>query len=103
MVGGMLRHLKSLRSLQRDNGWIHYLLEEAENERMHLFIFLNLRSPGIALRTFIIAAQGVFFNFYFLLYLLTPKTAHRFVGYLEEEAVITYTNLLKDYDAGKLP
>ena len=26
MVGGMARHLKSLRTLERDNGWIHHLL-----------------------------------------------------------------------------
>lgn len=36
MVGGTLRHLRSLRLLRRDGGWIHTLLEEAENERMHL-------------------------------------------------------------------
>ena len=29
-----LRHMRSLRSMRRDNGWIHTLLEEAENERM---------------------------------------------------------------------
>jgi Alternative oxidase len=34
MVAGMLRHLRSLRGLKRDRGWIHTLLEEAENERM---------------------------------------------------------------------
>ena len=27
MVGGMARHLRSLRTLNRDNGWIHHLLE----------------------------------------------------------------------------
>lgn len=26
MVGGMARHLRSLRSLERDKGWIHHLL-----------------------------------------------------------------------------
>jgi hypothetical protein len=36
MVAGMLRHLKSLRRMERDNGWINTLLQEAENERMHL-------------------------------------------------------------------
>lgn len=41
MVGGMQRHLRSLRTLERDHGWIHHLLEEAENERMHLFFFLK--------------------------------------------------------------
>jgi len=42
MVGGVVRHLKSLRLMRKDHGWIHHLLLEAENERMHLFIFLNL-------------------------------------------------------------
>jgi hypothetical protein len=27
MVGAMVRHLKSLRRMDRDNGWIHTLLE----------------------------------------------------------------------------
>jgi hypothetical protein len=29
MVAGMLRHLRSLRTMERDNGWIYTLLEEA--------------------------------------------------------------------------
>jgi hypothetical protein len=40
MIGAMSRHLRSLRVLRQDGGWIHHLLEEAENERVHLFIFL---------------------------------------------------------------
>ena len=51
MAAGMARHLKSLRTLERDNGWIHHLLQEAENERMHLFIFLHLRNPGVLMRS----------------------------------------------------
>jgi threonyl-tRNA synthetase len=50
MIGGMQRHLRSLRTLERDHGWIHHLLQEAENERMHLFFFLKQRSPGISFR-----------------------------------------------------
>lgn len=42
MVAGMWRHLNSLRSLRRDNGWIHTMLEEAENERMHLLTFMQV-------------------------------------------------------------
>jgi threonyl-tRNA synthetase len=26
MIGGMVRHLKSLRTLEADHGWIHHLL-----------------------------------------------------------------------------
>jgi ubiquinol oxidase len=44
--------------------------------------------------------QAVFFNTYFFLYLFAPKTAHRVVGYLEEEAVISYTGYLAQVDSG---
>lgn len=103
MVGGMLRHLRSLRKLQQDGGWIHHLLEEAENERMHLFTFLQLSQPGILARIAILATQGAFITGFTLMYSLSSSTAHRFVGYLEEEAVKTYTNCLNELDAGKLP
>jgi len=103
MIGGMLRHLKSLRTLEADHGWIHHLLQEAENERMHLFIFLTMRNPGVFFRVLIASAQAIFFNFYFFMYALFPKFSHRLVGYLEEEAVHTYTKIIEAIDDGKLP
>ncbi len=69
---------------------------------MHLFFFLRLRNPGILYRLLIAVSQGVFFNAYFLAYMITPSTCHRFVGYLEEEAVHTYTVLLEQIDKGNL-
>lgn len=51
----------------------------------------------------VIGAQGVFANGFFLGYLISPSFAHRFVGYLEEEAVKTYTQAIKDLDDGKIP
>ena len=62
---------------------------------MHLFFFLTLRNPGVFYRLAIAISQGVFFNAYFLMYLISPSTCHRFVGYLEEEAVHTYTVMLE--------
>lgn len=103
MVGGMLRHMKSLRSMERDNAWIHTLLEEAENERMHLLTFMQLRQPGPIFRTAVLGAQGIFFNFLFLAYVIHPRWVHSFVGYLEEEAVKTYTHCIEDLDAGRIP
>ena len=100
MVGGMLQHLKSLRRITDDNGWIKTLLDEAENERMHLMAFIEIAKPSKLERLLIIIVQGVFFNLFFLLYLISPKTAHRMVGYFEEEAVISYTNYLAEIDAG---
>lgn len=103
MVGGMTRHMRSLRTLRHDHGMIHHLLNEAENERTHLFIFIKLKQPGWLFRTMIAIGQGVFFNFYFVAYMLSPAFSHRLVGYLEEEAVHTYTLLLAQLDSGMLP
>ncbi|KAJ5168732.1 Alternative oxidase [Penicillium canariense] len=103
MVGGMLRHLRSLRRMKRDNGWIETLLEEAFNERMHLLTLLKLAEPGWFMRLMVLGAQGVFFNGFFLAYLVSPRICHRFVGYLEEEAVLTYTRAIKDLENGQLP
>lgn len=91
----MLRHLRSLRLMRRDNGWINTLLEEAENERMHLLTFMEMRRPGLLFRASLVAAQGIMFNLLFISYLLSPKFCHSLVGYLEEEAVKTYTHAIK--------
>ncbi|KAM0963466.1 hypothetical protein ACFX19_022872 [Malus domestica] len=72
MVGGMLLHLRSLRKFQHSGGWIKALLEEAENERMHLMTMVELVKPVWI------------------------------VGYLEEEAIHSYTEYLKDIDSGKI-
>ncbi|KAI0107573.1 alternative oxidase [Nemania sp. FL0031] len=103
MVAGMLRHLHSLRRLKRDNGWIETLLEESYNERMHLLTFMKMCEPGWFMKLMILGAQGVYFNGMVLSYLISPKITHRFVGYLEEEAVHTYTMAIKQIDEGHLP
>ncbi|KAJ6096920.1 hypothetical protein N7486_007666 [Penicillium sp. IBT 16267x] len=103
MVAGMLRHLKSLRQMRRDNGWIETLLEEAYNERMHLLTFLQLAQPTPLMRFMVLGAQCVFFTGFSVAYLISPQICHRFVGYLEEEAVITYSKAISDLDNGRLP
>ena len=70
---------------------------------MHLLTFMTMAEPGRFMKLMIIAAQGVFYNSFFISYLVSPRTCHRFVGYLEEEAVFTYTRVLQEIDAGKLP
>ena len=101
MVGGALQHLRALRRMQSDNGWIRKLLDEAENERMHLMTFIEIAKPNAFERILIVIAQGIFYNCFFLLYLVSPKTAHRVVGYFEEEAVYSYTEYLAGVDSGK--
>lgn len=102
MVGGMLLHCKSLRRFEHSGGWIKALLEEAENERMHLMTFMEVVKPRWYERALVFAVQGVFFNAYFLAYILSPKLAHRIVGYLEEEAIHSYTEFLKEIDNGNI-
>lgn len=100
MVGGSLQHLRALRLISSDHGWIRTLLDEAENERMHLMTFIHIASPSRLERLLVLLAQGTFYNFYFLLYLISARTAHRVVGYLEEEAVYSYTEYLAGVDNG---
>ncbi len=100
MVGGTLQHLRALRRMEGDSGWIRALLDEAENERMHLMTFIHIAQPTLFERMLVLISQVVFYNFYFLLYLITPKTAHRIVGYFEEEAVCSYTEYLEGVDNG---
>ncbi|MEM6514431.1 MAG: alternative oxidase [Pseudomonadota bacterium] len=101
MVGGLLQHLKSIRHIRDDQGWIHELLEEADNERMHLMTFIHIAQPSTFERGLIMVAQFIFYNVYFFIYLFAPKTAHRIVGYFEEEAVRSYTDYLAEVDAGR--
>jgi ubiquinol oxidase len=103
MVGGMLLHCKSLRRFEDSGGWIKALLEEAENERMHLMTFMEVSKPKWYERAIVFALQGGWFNLYFLMYIINPKIAHRMVGYLEEEAVYSYTQYLKAIDDGRVP
>ena len=74
---------------------IRELLAEAENERMHLMFFIEISKPNIFERLLVLLAQGVFFNFYFLMYVFFPRVAHRMVHYFEEEAVFSYTEYLR--------
>merc|ERR1711998_122288 len=95
MLGGMFRHFRSLRQLQRDHGFIFTLLEEAENERMHLIICMAFFEAGPITRLAVQAAQLAGTPILSLLYMVRPQLLHRFVGYLEETAVHTYTNIVE--------
>ena len=89
--------------MEPDHGWIHTLLEEAENERMHLMTFVKIAQPNWFERLLILVAQGVFFFSFLLLYIVSSRTAHRLVGYFEEEAVYSYTEYLHEIDRGAQP
>ena len=103
MVAGMLLHLKSLRKMEDDKGWIKTLLDEAENERMHLMTFIHVAKPTLIERVIIMIAQFIFIITYAIIYLISQRTAHRIVGYFEEEAVISYTEYLHELENGTIP
>jgi ubiquinol oxidase len=103
MVGATIQHLTCLRRMKDDGGWIRTLMEEAENERMHLMTFIEVAKPTYFERLVIQLAQAIFYVGFFLLYLVSARTAHRVVGYFEEEAVISYTLYLNEIDEGRSP
>ena len=100
LVGAALVHLRCLRWMRHDAGWIRTLMEEAENERMHLMTFIEIARPNPLERALVLVAQALFFTFFLCLYLLSARTAHRLVGYFEEQAVISYSQYLQQIDAG---
>ncbi|SMC55823.1 alternative oxidase [Polynucleobacter kasalickyi] len=103
MVAGMWTHLTSLRRMQTGYGpKIRTLLAEAENERMHLMTFIEIAQPNALERLLVLVVQAIFWNFFFIIYVFFPRTAHRIVGYFEEEAVYSYTEYLKEIDDGKI-
>jgi len=101
-VAAMMRHMRSLRNMKRDHGWINPLLEEAENERMHLLIWMKHTQPTAIERFFVIFSQILYVSAYSLMYAASPKTAHRCVGYLEEAAVRAYNDFLAAIDSGEI-
>ena len=99
MVGGLLVHLKSLRYIRDDQGWIRTLLDEAENERMHLMTFIEIAQPTRFERFVVMVTQAIFYNAYFWLYLFSPKTAHRvtYIHNLFQNGAATLSGLVEMY------
>ena len=102
LVGAACIHLRCLRWMKHDRGWIRALMQEAENERMHLMTFIEIAKPNPLERALVLVAQAAFFTFFLLLYLVSARTAHRLVGYFEEQAVVSYTQYLAEIDAGRV-
>jgi ubiquinol oxidase len=103
MVAGVWMHFKSLRAMKAGYGeQIREMLDEAENERMHLMFFIEIAKPNSMERFVVLSAQVVFGLFYLFMYVFFTKTAHRMIGYFEDEAVRSYTEYLEIVEAGKV-
>ena len=101
MVAATLLHLKCLRLMIDDHGWIRTLLNEAETQRAHLMVFVAIDRPNLFERLLVLLAQGLFYNAHFLIYLFSPHTAHRIVGYFAEDAVRGYGQYLHEIQNGQ--
>ena len=64
--------------------------------------FIEIAKPSKLERFLILLAQISFGIFYTLLYMFFKKTAHRMIGYFEEEAVMSYSEYLAEIDNGKI-
>ena len=103
MVAGMWLHFKSLRKMKTGFGPdIREMLAEAENERMHLMFFIAIAKPNFFERLLVVAAQIIFMVFYFIIYIISYRLAHRMIGYFEEEAVRSYTDYLAMVENGEV-
>ena len=103
IVAGVWLHLKSLRKMKTGYGPdIREMLSEAENERMHLMFFIEIAKPNWFERYLVLFAQLIFMLFYFILYVIDYKTAHRMIAYFEEEAVKSYTDYLRLVESGEV-
>lgn len=103
MMAGAFLHYRCLRRFIDDKGWIEALIQESQNERMHLMTFLEVVKPSRIERILISIMQGFMLVFYGVLYRVSPQMAHRFVGYTEESAIASYTLYLHNIKTGVVP
>ena len=103
MVAGVWMHFKSLRKMKVGYGdQIREMLAEAENERMHLMCFIEIAKPNYFERFIVLFSQMIFGLFYLFMYVFFTRTAHRMIGYFEDEAVKSYTEYLEMVESGKV-
>ena len=103
MIAGVWMHFKSLRKMKSGYGpQIREMLAEAENERMHLMFFIEIAKPNFFERSIVLMSQILFGLFYFFIYVFFTRTAHRMIGYFEDEAVKSYTEYLEIVESGKV-
>ena len=103
MVAGVWMHFKSLRKMKAGYGeQIREMLSEKKNERMHLMFFIEIAKPNLIERFIVLFSQLLFGLFYLFMYIFFTRTAHRMIGYFEDEAVSSYSEYLKMVESGKV-
>jgi ubiquinol oxidase len=64
-------------------------------------VFVAIDRPSLFERLSVLLAQGFFYNAHFLIYLFSPRTAHRIAGYFAEDAVRGYGQYLEEIHEGR--
>lgn len=83
--------------------WARALLSEAASERARLAILMEIRAPGPVSQTFIESGQALLSRCFSATRYALPRFCKWFGGYVEEEQVKAYTQLLEDIEAGAAP
>jgi ubiquinol oxidase len=69
---------------------------------MFTSVWMSVSHPSFLERMLVVFAQIAYTTFYTFCYIISPRFAHRLVGYLEEEAVAAYSMLLDSIDKGEI-
>ena len=69
---------------------------------MHLLTAITLKNPSKLFRAAVILAQAMYVSLFWVAYIVSPRFTHRLVGYLEEEAVKTYTHCIEVGGEGRV-
>lgn len=96
------RTFYSVRNKEPSDPLIRTFMEEAENERMHLRIFTEIAQPTKLENLLIKSTHWGFGAAFSASYFLNQRATHRFVGYIEEKAVDSYTRYLAEIDNGNI-
>ena len=59
--------------------------------------FIEIAKPNWMERLLVLFAQAIFGLFYLFMYIFFTRTAHRMIGYFEDEAVKSYTEYFFHY------
>lgn len=64
--------------------------------------FIEIAKPNYFERFIVLCSQIIFGLFYLFMYVFFTRTAHRMIGYFEDEAVKSYTEYLDLVESGKV-
>src|SRR3989338_1266912 len=102
LVIGVMKHFSFILKMEKQVCFeSNELFEEAENERMHLMIWMQVCKPTKLDRVLVFLSQVNFTWFIILSYWISPNFVNKLLEFLEESSIDSYTDFMKDIEAGK--